>query len=201
MSLLEDYRDDGVAARILAPLGRAVAPSLLAALAVLPVLAVLAATSASPSRALLAGVVAWLVLLGGASRGGALERDRFRWAVPPLLRTGEYATLLWLAAACGRIAPALALLVVLAFRHYDLVYRPRYQRRGPAPGVGAVALGWDGRLVATWILLVADVVPAGLYAAAGILGALFVAESVASWRRFGADLAPPLYDDTEGDAE
>jgi len=201
MSLLEDYRDDGFAARQLAPLGRSLPPSLAAALAVVPALAVLAATSASSSRALLAGVVVWLVLLGGASRGGALERDRFRWAVPPLLRTGEYATLLWLAAACGRPAPAFALLVVLAFRHYDLVYRPRYQRRGPAPGVGAAALGWDGRLVVAWVLLAAGVLPAGLYAAAGILGALFVAESVASWRRFGADLAPSLYDDTQGDAE
>jgi hypothetical protein len=201
VSLLADYRDDGAPARLLAPLGRAPAPSLLAALAVVPVLGVLAATGASHSRGLLAGVVAWLVVLGGASRGGALERDRFRWAVPPLLRAGEYATLLWLGAACHRIAPAFALLVVLAFRHYDLVYRPRYQRRGPAPGVGTAALGWDGRLILGWLLLAGDVLPAGFYVLSGILGALFVAESVASWRRFGADVAPSLYDETEGDAE
>lgn len=201
MSLLEDYRDDGAAARALAPLGRAVPPSLLAVLAVAPVLGVLAATGASHSRALLAGVVAWFVLLGGASRGGGLERDRFRWAVPPLLRAGEYATLLWLGAAGHALASAFALMVVLAFRHYDLVYRPRYQRRGPAPGVGAAALGWEGRLLAGWLLLVLGALPAGFYVAGGILGALFVAESVASWRRFGADLAPSLYDDTQGDAE
>jgi uncharacterized SAM-binding protein YcdF (DUF218 family) len=200
MSTLLLYRDDGPLARALARLGRGLPPSLLATLAVLPVLAVLAATGASHSRGLLAAVVAWLVLLGGASRGGALGTDRFRWAVPPLLRAGEYATLLWLGAACHRVAPAFALLVVLAFRHYDLVYRPRYQRRPPAPGVGAAALGWDGRLVAGWILLALDILPAGFYAAAGILGALFVAESVASWRRQGRDLAPALDDDTEGDA-
>lgn len=200
MNRLLLYRDDGPLARRLGRLGAPLSPSLLVALAVLGVVGVLAATGGSHSRVLLAGAVAWLVLLGGASRGGALEQDRFRWAVPPLLRTGEYTLLLWLGAAAGATASAFALLVVLAFRHYDLVYRPRYQRRAPAQWLGAVAGGWDGRAIAGWILLAAGALPAGFFAAAGILGALFVAESVASWRRQGHDLAPALDDDTEGDA-
>jgi hypothetical protein len=203
MSTLQTYRDDGPLASALAPLGRRLSPSGLAALAVVPVLAVLAATGADGSKALLAGAVAWLVVLGGASRGGGLAGDRFRWAVPPLLRAGEYSLLLWISAAGCSEGPAagFALLVVLAFRHYDLVYRLRHQGTTPPAWLGALAGGWDGRVVLAWILLAADALPAGLYVLAAILGALFAADSVASWRRFNAGEPPALYDEGEGEAE
>lgn len=176
------YREDGPLARALGGRRHGAPPSLLAAAGVLPLFAAIA--FADRTDALAAVVFAWLVLLGGLSRGGDLERDRFRWAVPPLLRAGEYAALLWLAPAAG-----LAMLVVLAFHHYDLVYRLRYHPPAPARLGG----GWDTRLIALWILLAVGALPEGLYAGAGILGALFVAECVASWRN---------HDDeqTEGDA-
>jgi hypothetical protein len=134
-----------------------------------------------------------LVVLGGASRGGDLERDRFRWAVAPLLRAGEYAALIWLGPAAG-----FCVLLALAVHHYDIVYRLRYQGRTPPEGLGG---GWELRLVIAWILLVADALPDGFYVLGGILGALFVAESVASWLDFSAADTPALYDETEGDAE
>ncbi|MDX6640706.1 MAG: hypothetical protein QOF12_1717 [Solirubrobacteraceae bacterium] len=203
MSALDLYRDDGPLARAFAPLGRAAPPSVLVAVAVVPVLVLAAATGADGSRGLLAAAVAWVVLLGGASRGGALERDRFRWAVPPLLRAGEYTLILWMSAAGCADGPGagFALLLALAFRHYDLVYRLRYRGRTPPAWLGAVAGGWDGRLVAIWVLLATDALPAGLYALAAALGVLFAAESAASWRSFDAGDRPALYDEGEGEAE
>jgi hypothetical protein len=174
------YREDGPLAKVL---GRPnpFPPSLLVLLSLLPLSIAIAADERS--HAVVAASFAWFILLGGLSRGGNLERDRFRWTVPPLLRAGEYAALLWLAPAAG-----LALIVVLAFHHYDLVYRLRYRPPAPA-GLGG---GWDTRLIVAWVLLAAGALPEGFYAGAGILGALFVAECVASW----------LFNDeqTQGDA-
>lgn len=190
MSALLAYREDGPLARALGRVRLGVPPSVLALLAVLPLAAAIVADERS--RLVVAGLLAWLVLLGGLSRGGNLDRDRFRWTVPPFLRAGEYAAYVWLSPE-----GALPLLVVLAFHHYDLVYRLRYQGRTPPP-LGA---GWDTRLLGAWILYAANALPEGFYAAAGILGALFVAECVASWRRFSAAEAPAQYDETEGEAE
>lgn len=190
MRTLFDSREDGPVVRALGRLPHGLAPSLLVLLAVLPLFAVVATGTEGEGAA--AAVLAWMIALGGLSRGGDLDRDRFRWAVPPLLRAGEYTALVWLSPK-----GALPLLVVLAFHHYDLYYRPRYQGRTPSPLGG----GWDTRLVGAWILLAVNALPEGFFIAAGILGALFVAECVASWRRFSAGDAPALYDDTQGEAE
>lgn len=179
MRTLLAYRDDGLLAQLL---GRAnpVAPSLLTLLAIAPLGAAIAL--GEDSTAAVGAVFAWMILFGALSRGGPLERDRFNWAVPPLLRIGEYAALVWL-----HPAAALAVLIPLAYRHYDLVYRLRYQRRTPPEWGG----GWDGRLLVGWALLALDALPEGFYVLGGILGALFVAESVASWLS---------NDDPEGDS-
>ena len=180
MRALLEYRDDGPLAKLL---GRAnpLPPSLLAALAVVPLGIVIALGEGG--EGVVAAVFAWFVLLGALSRGGPLERDRFNWAVPALLRAGEYAALIWLSPV-----GALAMLIPLAYRHYDLVYALRY--RGGPPKIPSG--GWDGRLVIAWVLLAANALPEGFYVLGGILGALFVAESVASWR---SD------DDPQGEAE
>lgn len=179
MSALLAYRDDGVLAHLLGRRAHGIAPSLLVVVGILPLAAAIAL--ADNDTAVAGGVLAWLVVLGGLSRGGPLERDRFNWAVPALLRAAEYAALVWLAPAA-----ALALLVPLAFRHYDIVYRLRYQRAAPREWGG----GWDGRLVLAWALLAAGALPGGFYALGGILGALFVAESVASWLHHDSDEHP-----------
>jgi hypothetical protein len=178
MTTLLTYRDDGPLAK---RFGRPnpLAPSLLTLVALVPLAVAIGA--GEHSKGVAAAVLAWFVALGGLAGGGPLERDRLNWAVPPLLRAGEYAALIWLWPPA-----ALAVLIPLAFRHYDVVYALRYRGGPPTAPTG----GWDGRLVLAWILLAADALPEGFYALGGILGVLFVAECVASW----------LNHDSEGNA-
>jgi hypothetical protein len=200
---LELYRDDGPLARALGvTLGRALRlpAAILALLAALPVFVAIALEGSGASHALAAAVVAWAVLLGGASSGRPHD-GRFRWAVPPLLRALDYAGLLWIAslASSGAVDGAFALLGALAFRHYDLVYRVRHQAAEPPAWVGVVAGGWEGRLIAGCVLLSAGALPAGFFVAAALLGALFVGESAASWRRFMAGTNRVEFEEDEED--
>lgn len=201
MSALAPTRDDGPLARALArvPGGR-LSPSLLVVVAVLAPFAAIVAGGAAAGRGSIALALGWMVVLGGASAGGDLARDRFRWAVPPLLRAGEYAALLWVGAAAGSLPAAFALCAALAFRHYDLVYRPRFTGAPPARWTGEAALGWDGRLVLGWALLAAGALPAGFYALAALLGLLFASESAFAWSRTVAAGVRPTYHE-EGEAE
>ena len=199
------YRDDG-------PLGRAIGAALrpladapqalliVAAAAPMFVLMILEGDGASHAAA--GAVLAWLVLLGGATSGAA-PADAFRWATPPLLRLAEYAGLLWIGSLAGEASQpaAFALICVLAFRHYDLVYRLRNVGTAPPRWLGDLALGWDGRLVLGYILLVAGALPAGFYIAAGLLATAFVAESIAGWRRFGRAPMPVTYEDEEDEGQ
>jgi hypothetical protein len=141
------------------------------------------------------------VLVGGASAGRPL-RGRLRWTAPAAVRLLEYAGLLWLAALAGPSSTpaAFALLAALAFRHYDLVYRLRFQGATPPRALGDAAGGWEGRLIGAWLLLALDLLPAGLYAAAAVLGIAFVADCVRGWARAGRDARPPLFDDEEDEA-
>jgi len=122
--------------------------------------------------------------------------------VPPLLRGAEYAALLWIGALAGESSQpaAFALICALAFRHYDLVYRLRNLGTEPPRWVGDLALGWDGRVALGYILLVAGALPAGFFVAAGLLATMFVAESIAGWRRFGRAPQPVTYEDEEDEA-
>lgn len=178
MRTLLVYREDGPLARWLGSRAHRVAPSLLTLAAVLPLGVAIAA--GRRSDAVVAAVLVWFAVAGGLARGG--PQDRFGWAVPALLRAGEYAALIWLAPAAG-----VALSIVLAVHHYDLVYRLRY--RPPAPE--RLAGGWDTRVLVALVLALAGAAETGFYAGAGILGALFVAESVASWLPKNDKETPP----------
>jgi uncharacterized protein DUF5941 len=196
-------RDDGPLARTIGSVvGRALPlpPIVTIAAAGAPLFALIAAEGHSASRPAVAAALAWLIIAGAASRAQA-ERGSLRWAGPPLLRLFEYSALLWIGALAGEASQpaAFALLGALAFRHYDLVYRPRYQRTVPPQWVGDVAGGWDGRLVLGYILLVAGALPAGLFIAAGLLATVFVAESIAGWRRYEPADQHATYDDDEED--
>ena len=204
MSPLQTYRDDGVLARALGrTLGRAlpIPPTLLIGLGVAALIATIAITGDGAPRWAPGVLVAVLLATAGASSGRP-HTDRLRWAIPSLLRVGEYAAVLWMAAIAGpRTLPAaFALLGVVAFRQYDLVYRLRYRGTVPPHWVTAVTLGWDGRLVLVWILLVAGALPAGMYIAAGLLAVVLVGESVAGWRSFERGQRPMLYEDEEEEA-
>jgi uncharacterized protein DUF5941 len=187
MSPFVPCRDDGPLARTLgAALGPVVQlPAIaLVAAGTAALLLVLTMEAASASDALTGAALGCFVLAAGASRGRP-HTDALRWAVVPLLRLGEYAALLWLGALAGGSGPAaaFALVAVLAFRHYDLFYRPRFLGTWPPQWVGDAGGGWEGRLLIAYLLLATDALPAGLFVMAAILGVLFVTESVLAWRR------------------
>jgi hypothetical protein len=191
-------RDDGPAARALGRLGAAlpVPAALLAFLALVPLLVAAIAGGLSDLGAGL--VLLWVVVAGGAS-SGARGWPRMLWAATPLMRLTEYATLIWIVGleAASAYPAAYALSAVLTFRHYGLVYRLRHSGVPPAPWINTLSLGWEGRLVLAYLLLVVGLVPAGVYAMAAVLGVAFVAEAVYGWVVVGR--VEPALSDEEGD--
>ena len=202
------YRDDGPLARLLGsdPLSRVHSRGLtppepaLVLVGVVPLLALIGFGADSVSDPVAGAAIAWAVLWGGAA-SGVPPHGRLRWAVLPVLRASEYAALLWLAALAGDDAfpAAFALLAALAFRHYDLVYRMRLRGTTPPRCVGALGLGWDGRLIGGYVLLVAGALTAGFFAAAAVFGAVFLAEAVSVWIGFGRRAEEPLEFEDEED--
>jgi Family of unknown function (DUF5941) len=201
MSALRVYRDDGPLAGLLAPrLGRAfpAAPVALTILGALPLTVLLAVDDAQ--SALLPAVAA-VALFVAVAATGAVRADigRLAWGVPPLLRLVEYAALIRLTILADRSAMPLcfAVLGVLAFHHYDAVYRLRHQRVAPPAWVSAVGGGWDGRLIVAFVLAALGALDAWLLVAAIALGAVFVAESGVSWLRFARGVRPAAYEDDD----
>jgi hypothetical protein len=199
--ILELQRDDGPLARALGTaLGSAVPlrPFALVVAGAVPLLAVLAIEGDGASNTAAAAVIGWLVLAAGVSSGRP-HTDPLRWAVTPVLRLAEYAGLLWIAALAGASAlpAAFALLAAIAFRQYDIVYRPRYQGVPVPRWVGDIAGGWDGRLLAGLVLLLADAVAPGFFVIAAFLGVIFVTEAALSWARQGRTRSAVAYEDEE----
>jgi hypothetical protein len=124
-------------------------------------------------------------LLARAAAARLHVRTRFNWLAPGVIRALEYGVLILTAALAH--GPAMracfALLAVLAFHHYDTVYRLRQQGAPPPAWVSIVGGGWDGRIILAVVALVAAVTTAGMAVAAGLLALLFGLESVQSWRR------------------
>jgi hypothetical protein len=198
------YRDDGpLSLAIGRALGRRlpVPGMLLLVLGNAAILALAAFVGRDASLGVVAAGVAWLVLTLGAT-SARWPKAGFHWAVPPLVRLGEYATLAWIAAIDDALPAGFALIAALTFRHYDLVYRLRHRAEVPPPWLNALAAGWDGRVVIAWLLLALGLLPAGMFVWAGLLGAISIAETVAAWRRFerGRRFAGS-YDEIEGERE
>jgi Family of unknown function (DUF5941) len=196
------YRDDGPLARALGALPLRLPGAGLLLIAFLSLIAAIAIGGGDTSHGVAAAVVAWVVLLAGVS-SGAPPRPKIRWAEVPLLRATEYVALTWIAALDGpdSYPAAFALLAVLTFRHYDLVYRLRHRGVTPAPWLNALSGGWDSRLVVAFLLLVAGALPAGYFVAAGVLGVAFVAEAVYGWLAVGRVQRPYEYDDEEDEGQ
>ena len=197
------YRDDGALAHAI---GRAAASVPVPAMALLllgnaAILAPAAFVGRDASLAVTAAAVAWLVLTMGIT-SARWPNPSFHWAVPPLVRLGEYATLTWLAAIADAVPAAFALIAALTFRHYDLVYRLRHRAEVPPAWLNALAAGWDGRVVIAWLLLALGALPAAMYVWAALLGVVSVAETVVSWRRFERERrGGGEYDEIEGEGE
>jgi hypothetical protein len=197
------YRDDGPIARAI---GRALGGVPVPAMALLllgngAILALAAFVGRDASLGVTAAAVAWLVLTMGIT-SERWPKPSFNWAVPPLVRLGEYATLTWLAATDNAVPAAFALIATLTFRHYDLVYRLRHRAEVPPAWLNALAAGWDGRVIIAWLLLALGALPAAMYAWAALLGIVSVAESVYSWRRFERERrGGGEYDEIEGEGD
>jgi hypothetical protein len=200
---LEAYRDDGPLAlalgRIPAP---PVAPIQLIVAGMVPAAVAIVFAGAGASWTLAGAALAWLIVVAGISSGRPL-RDWLRWVVPPALRVAEYGGLLWIAAVAGAdaVPAAFALLCAITFRHYDVVYRLRQRGVAPPRWLHRAAGGWDGRLLAGFVLAAAGAAVAGFYVAAVVLAVVFVGESIASWVTFGRAHQVPAYEDDEDDAE
>jgi hypothetical protein len=193
---LESFRDDGPIARALGRLGRSVPAPLLCAISVAPLIAAIAIEGAGASNGTAVGVIAWLVLVAGLS-GGRTGTSRIRWIVPPLLRFGEYAGLLWLGTLAGASSEpaAFALLAALTLRHYDIVYGLRYRGAPVSERLGVAMGGWDGRLALGCVLLLTDALPAGFYALAAMIAVVSTAAAIRDWSR--ARMPVTFHDDKE----
>jgi hypothetical protein len=122
------------------------------------------------------------------------------WLGPPLVRAVEYGSLVALTAVAepDALPICFALLGVLAFHHYDTVYRARHQGSLPPAWVGFAGGGWEGRLLFAAALALAGALELGLLVGAVGLGLVYALESASSWIYFaGVERPPPLGD--EGD--
>ena len=182
------YRDDGPVSVGLGVLARGHLPPLPGALAALAVTAVLLAAGLGEGgdTALSAPLLvppAVLLLAGPAA--GRPHRGRFDWLVPPVIRAIEYGYLAALGFAQGVTAPLVYVLIaILAYHHYDIVYRTRQGFRPPDRVVRA-GLGWDGRMLIVALAGLTGHLPFAYAALAVYLGVLFVTESAATWMRGG----------------
>lgn len=126
-------------------------------------------------------------------------RGRFNWLVPGTIRALEYGLLILTAALAhgDAMKACFALLAALAFHHYDTVYRLRQQGAPPPAWVSIAGGGWDGRIVLALVALLVAVTTAGMAVAAGLLGIVFVGESVSSWTGHARAEQPLTYADQE----
>ena len=198
------YRDDGPLALAIgrAAGARVAVPAMaLLLLGAGAILALAAFAGRDASTGLAAAAVAWLVLTLGLT-SGRWPKESFHWAVSPLVRLGEYATLAWLAAIADAVPAAFALICALTFRHYDLVYRLRHRAEVPPRWLNLLAAGWEGRVIIAWLLLALGALPEAMYVWAALLGSVSVAETVVAWRRFerGRGTAGE-FDEVEGEGE
>lgn len=188
MDTLSIYRDDGILARAFhrfsLPVG-AVAVALIG-LAILVVTLISSENATDPTA--LFGVAVFVA--AGLVSAAASPHDRIQWLVPPALRLGEYGIAAWLAfqgATAGSGWTIYLLMVIVAFHHYDIVYRLRHQRVPPPSWLTSAGGGWEGRIILLSVATVLDVLSPILLALAIWCGFLFVTESLVSWIRVARD--------------
>jgi phosphatidylglycerophosphate synthase len=198
---LDALRGTGPAAALLArrgPAGRSAAVALPVLGAGALALALGVSYGTGSAAVLAAGALAFAVLVG---LGGRRSPDpRWGWVVPPLLRAGEYATVVVAARVSGAGVGALscAYLLVLVWHHYDFLYRLRHAVGGPVPAGSSPPEadrlgGGELRTVAVAVLAAAGAGAwtAGVAGATGVLVVLAVARGLDGGRRSGTAEAAP----------
>lgn len=178
------YRDDGPIARLLGRLTKGQLPPLLPLLVagVVTTILLAAGVTGQTSPATFAPVL--VLLLAGPGSAHA-HTGRLDWLVPPMIRAIEYGYLATLGFGHGVSKPLVyAFLGVLAYHHYDTVYRTR-QRLWPAKWVFGAGLGWDGRMLVMAAATLAGRLPIAFAVLGVYLALLFGIESVHTWVRAG----------------
>lgn len=178
------YRDDGPVAQLLGKLTKGQLPPLLPLLVagVVTTILLAAGVSGQTSPAIFAPVLVLLLAGPGATHP---HTGRLDWLVPPIIRAVEYGYLATLGFGHGVSKPLVyAFLGVLAYHHYDTVYRTR-QRLWPATWVFRAGLGWDGRMLIMAIAALAGRLPFAFAVLGLYLALLFGIESVHTWVRAG----------------
>jgi hypothetical protein len=176
------YRDDGWISHLLGRPAHGVLPPLAPALvaAGITVVSIVADIAGQGGPVLFAPVVA-LLMTGPTSSHP--HDGRLDWLVPPIIRAIEYGYLAALGFARGVSDPLIYLLIaVLAYHHYDIVYRTR-QRLWPPRWVFRAGLGWDGRMLIAAVSAFAGITSFAYAALAAYLGVLFGVESISAWAR------------------
>jgi Family of unknown function (DUF5941) len=125
------------------------------------------------------------------------------WLGPPVVRALEYGFLIALTALAepDAMPQCFAFLGVLAFHHYDTVYRLRHQDQAPPAWVQAVGGGWDGRILAASVLALVGALGIGLLVASVALAVVYLSDSTLSWVRFVRGRRPTSPEDEEGDED
>lgn len=121
-----------------------------------------------------------------AQRGIAPEVSaRLGWFVPALIRALEYGGIIAVVRFMDpqEMPLTFALLGVLAFHHYDIVYRQRHRGEFVPRWVTLAGGGWEVRVLVVAALAVLGILHVGLILLSIGLGMLFVGESVSSWMR------------------
>jgi hypothetical protein len=176
------YRDDGRPARLLGRASRGLLPPLAPALVAAAITVVLiVADHGGRADPVLFAPLAVLLLAGPAA--GHPHGGRLDWLVPPVIRATEYGYLAALGFARDVPEPLIYVLIaVLAYHHYDIVYRTR-QKLWPQDWVFGAGLGWDGRMLVAAASAFAGIATFAYAALAAYLGVLFGVESVVAWAR------------------
>jgi Family of unknown function (DUF5941)/CDP-alcohol phosphatidyltransferase len=131
------------------------------------------------------GPLAWLVArLVPAAAGPGLWAGRAAWALPAALRLVELGlvatvALVWFPSVT---VPAFWWMAVVAFHHYDTLYRA-LQDSAPPRWLVWLGLGWEGRTVVVLLLSIVggSALGAGLAWGAWLLAGLFVVVASVQW--------------------
>ncbi|MFJ3800933.1 DUF5941 domain-containing protein [Streptomyces sp. NPDC090088] len=126
---------------------------------------------------------------------GALD-----WLVPPLFRAAEYGTVLVLASKAGvngALPAAFGLVAVVAYHHYDTVYRIRGDAGAPPAWLVRAIGGQEGRTLLVTVVaaaLTATQFKVALTVLAVLVAGLVLVESIRFWVSAGA---PAVHDEGE----
>ena len=135
-----------------------------------------------PAAATVLGAPTWAwvavgVALAVIARTGR-RLARLDWPIPALLRALEYGGVL---ALTGGGAATYVLLAVLAFRHYDIVYRLRTLGVAPPSWLGLATGGWPLRLLVLAAAGGLGVLAPTVVVLTVLLAGVVVPESLACW--------------------